>query len=195
MGYSSRLGGWRAKDEREHKTSERHSAWRSCREKVLFNVNVHTTATEGCPSSVSSISTAGWTDTFTVAKCMSHKALASSSVNSMFLQATTQYTTKPVMPSNADKVRPKRKAPSRKSTATGTEATSGSAESSPKRRQTTKAKPGTHPPRIACHLCDRTDVPLMMGGRQCFELSSTSCYLRIPPCQVIAGNASTLAKP
>ncbi|OCH86044.1 hypothetical protein OBBRIDRAFT_783868 [Obba rivulosa] len=83
--------------------------------------------------------------------------------------AVTQHATKPIMPANADKVRSKRKAPQRKTTVTTTDAAAASGETPQKRRQTAKSKSATHPPRIACHLCDRTDVPLMMGGRYCRE--------------------------
>ncbi|EMD41888.1 hypothetical protein CERSUDRAFT_120795, partial [Gelatoporia subvermispora B] len=83
--------------------------------------------------------------------------------------ALTQHSTKPVMPANADKVKAKRKAPPRKTALPGDDMIAAPEVTPKKRRQTTKVKPMNHPPRIACHVCGRTDVPLMMGGRYCRE--------------------------
>jgi len=79
------------------------------------------------------------------------------------------YTTKSIVPGNADGTKPKRKAAPRKSASKSTDSPSAAGEKMPaaKRRQVSKQKIPTTPLLIACRACGQTDVPLMMGGRYC----------------------------
>ncbi|KAH9950882.1 hypothetical protein B0H21DRAFT_406627 [Amylocystis lapponica] len=77
------------------------------------------------------------------------------------------YSTKSIVPGNADGTKSKRKTVSRKAANKSTDSRPAVPEQghTAKRRQTAKQKAPAALPLIACRACGQTDVPLMMGGR------------------------------
>jgi hypothetical protein len=71
------------------------------------------------------------------------------------------FSTKPIKPGQGA-TKSKRKAP--RKPATGTDP----ATPSTKRKRVSQAKNPTTPAQIACFTCGQVDVPLIMGGRECF---------------------------